>query len=717
VAAALMSAPPARATTLALGDIADNHVIQDTPTTNYGASSKLWVTLKATKTESQPYFLFDLSSVPASAVITTATLGFTALPNPAGTALNTSGVTIYQTATAGASFGELTETWNNRPAAGTTSVSTGPINISSSQTSVAVSVNVASLLRPGMQNTLIMRPQQPTGGWTMPIASKEATASQRPSLSVSYSVTGAPSVTNVGAGNVQTTSATVSAGINPQGYDTTYRFDYGTSTSYGSSVPVPDADIGTGSATVLVSQAIGGLTPSTTYHYHVVATNLGGTTTTPDATFTTAAPPTPPAVGSLSSSNLQPTTATLSAVVNAQGYATTYHFEYGMDLSDPSSVVSVPSPDGSAGSGTTDQTYTQSIRGLSPGATYQWRVVATNVAGTTTSAVLTFVAPQSPVADPVIAAAGDVSCNDGTVSIYYCRQKAVSDLILADPSVTAVLGLGDLQYDCGSLVAYTDPLNYNGTWGRFKSITYPSAGNHDYTFDSPDPDCQGRSDPDPATGYFQYFGNAATPLQPGCTQYCKGYYSFDKGNWHIVSLNSCWAHYMDDAGVIRVDGCLSGTAQYNWLVQDLASVPTSKCVLIYDHYPRWSSGAHGDIADMNDMWNLMVADGVDVFLSGHDHDYERFAQIGANAGGALMNTATPDPNGVRQFIVGTGGAGHNAFAQTYHLSGGDNTSQVRDAHAFGFLKMTLHANSYDWQFVGDPTVSTFTDSGSTACHN
>src|SRR5690348_12160904 len=120
------TAPALAATTLTLGDIGDNHVIQDTPTTNYGTSGKLWVTMKSSRTESQPYFLFTLAGVPANAVITNAVLAFTALPNPAGTALSASGVTVFQTSTAGATFGEYTETWNNRPPPGTASVSTGP---------------------------------------------------------------------------------------------------------------------------------------------------------------------------------------------------------------------------------------------------------------------------------------------------------------------------------------------------------------------------------------------------------------------------------------------------------------------------------------------------------------------------------------------------------------------------------------------------------------
>jgi predicted lipoprotein with Yx(FWY)xxD motif len=79
--------------------------------------------------------------------------------------------------------------------------------------------------------------------------------------------------------------------------DTHYHFEYGTTTAYGTNVPMPDADAGT-QAIVSVSQVITGLQPSTTYHYRIVANNEGGPGMSPDATFNTSeAPPPPPGGG------------------------------------------------------------------------------------------------------------------------------------------------------------------------------------------------------------------------------------------------------------------------------------------------------------------------------------------------------------------------------------------------------------------------------------
>ncbi len=94
-----------------------------------------------------------------------------------------------------------------------------------------------------------------------------------------------PSIDSASAGNVTTTSADLSARVNPNGFDTTYRFEWGTSTAYGTSVPVPDADIGAGSSGVSVATHLSGLSTSTTYHWRVVAQNANGTTTTSDHTF------------------------------------------------------------------------------------------------------------------------------------------------------------------------------------------------------------------------------------------------------------------------------------------------------------------------------------------------------------------------------------------------------------------------------------------------
>jgi len=88
-------------------------------------------------------------------------------------------------------------------------------------------------------------------------------------------------------------------------------------------------------------------------------------------------------------------------------------------------------------------------------------------------------------------------------------------------------------------------------------------------------------------------------------------------------------------------------------------------------------------------------------LTGHEHNYERFAEM--NASGAAIS------QGLREFVVGTGGRSHYPFGTVL------STSQVRNSSTYGVLKLTLHTNSYDWQFV--PVAgSTFTDSGSTDCH-
>ncbi len=95
----------------------------------------------------------------------------------------------------------------------------------------------------------------------------------------------APKVESASSSNETATAATLEASIDPSGFATTYRFEYGTSTVYGSSVPVPDGSIGAGTGAVAVSEAISGLSANVTYHWRVIATSEAGTTTTPDHTF------------------------------------------------------------------------------------------------------------------------------------------------------------------------------------------------------------------------------------------------------------------------------------------------------------------------------------------------------------------------------------------------------------------------------------------------
>jgi hypothetical protein len=290
-------------------------------------------------------------------------------------------------------------------------------------------------------------------------------------------------------------------------------------------------------------------------------------------------------------------------------------------------------------------------------------------------------------ADPVVGAAGDIACdpadanfNGGNGTASACHQRAVSDL-LVQAQLSAVLALGDEQYECSGLSAFGP--SYDPTWGRLKSITYPATGNHEYlTSGGTNCDASGN-----AGGYFAYFGAAAGDPT-------KGYYSFDLGTWHLITLNSNCA---------KVGGCGVGSPQEVWLRNDLAT-HSNTCTLAYWHNPRFSSGGVGNDSTFQPFWQDLYNANAELVLTAHDHEYERFAPQNASNPPALDQM-----RGIREFVVGTGGKTHTAFA-TIRAN-----SEVRNNDTFGFLKLTLHPSSYDWQFVPEPG-KTFTDSGSTACH-
>ena len=294
---------------------------------------------------------------------------------------------------------------------------------------------------------------------------------------------------------------------------------------------------------------------------------------------------------------------------------------------------------------------------------------------------------QSAVAaaepDPVIAAAGDIACDPNDPDFgappgtgANCRDMETSDLLVG-AGLDAVLALGDIQYPC----ANTGLINasYDQSWGRVKSITHPAVGNHEYNT-SANPPCDGL-----ATDYFSYFGASAG--NPG-----EGYYSYDIGEWHIVAPNS---------NCSKVGGCHPGSPQEQWLRADLAANPAS-CTLAYWHHARWSSGSkHGSDPKTEGLVRALYEAGADVVLTAHDHNYERFAP--QDPSGVLDTQA-----GLRQFVVGTGGKSLRDFDAPIA------NSEVR-ASAFGMLKLTLHPNSYDWDFEAIPGEP-FSDSGTTACH-
>ena len=288
------------------------------------------------------------------------------------------------------------------------------------------------------------------------------------------------------------------------------------------------------------------------------------------------------------------------------------------------------------------------------GATLLVTVTASNSAGSDTA----HSSPTATVAeagDPVITAAGDIagSATDGV---------ATADLIHSiDP--TGVLTLGDNAYEDGTLQQYSD--YYDPSWGAFKPRTYPIPGNHDYHTGG-------------GEGYFTYFGARAQAQ----------YYSYDLGSWHLIALNGELDHQ-------------AGSAQEVWLKGDLAA-NSGKCTLAYWHEPRFTSGdVHGNDTSFATLWDDLYAARADLVLNGHNHNYERFAPQNPQG--------QPDQNGIREFVVGTGGESHYGFGTP------EPNSEVRNGDTFGVLELTLHPDSYDFRFV--PVAGkTFTDAGSNDCH-
>jgi hypothetical protein len=286
--------------------------------------------------------------------------------------------------------------------------------------------------------------------------------------------------------------------------------------------------------------------------------------------------------------------------------------------------------------------------------------------------------------DPIIAAVGDIACdpldvnfNNGLGTATNCVQQKTADMA-GSVGASAVLELGDIQYACSGLAAYQQ--SYDKSWGKLKPISHPTIGNHEY-------DTSGGTGCDTtgtASGYYDYFGAAAGPRG-------KGYYSYNVGAWHLIALNSeCTFN----------GGCGAGSPMEQWLRSDLAANP-KKCTLAYWHTPRYASGG-GETTGLDTIWTDLYNAGAELVLSGHMHWYERFAPMGP--GGALDTT-----KGIRQFIVGTGG-------KSLHTNpGAAPNSQIRNTATFGVMKLTLHATSYDWQFL-PVNGGTFTDSGTQACH-
>jgi hypothetical protein len=305
--------------------------------------------------------------------------------------------------------------------------------------------------------------------------------------------------------------------------------------------------------------------------------------------------------------------------------------------------------------------------------------------GTTTGSV-----PSASSGDPVIAAAGDIACspsdpdfNAGRGDASGCQEQATAALMsggqLGGVALSAILPLGDDQYDVGALSDFMQ--SFGPTWGANRGLLHPVTGNHEYLTPA-------------ALGYFDYF-NGPGVVGGASGNRGAGYYSFNVGSWHLVALNS-------NCGVLP-DGCAAGSAQEQWLKNDLSAAKKTHCILAYWHHPIYTSGPEEAATVMAPMWGDLYNAHATLVLNGHDHQYERFAPQNQNG-------QADAAHGITEFIAGTGGRNLVGFTSLAA------NSLVRDASSYGVLQLTLHATSYSWQFV--PTAGgTLSDSGSGACRN
>ena len=258
---------------------------------------------------------------------------------------------------------------------------------------------------------------------------------------------------------------------------------------------------------------------------------------------------------------------------------------------------------------------------------------------------------------PLLVGAGDIA--------YCSRNTDEATARLLDRIPGTIFTVGDHVYPTADAAGFDRC--YGPTWGRHRDRTRPSPGNHEWDVEGGAP-------------YFAYFG--ANAGQPG-----RGYYSYDLGAWHVVVLNS------------NID-MSAGSTQVEWLRDDLAAT-SARCVLAYWHHPRFTSSRRTPNPAVGAVWDALYGAGADVVLGGHEHNYERFAP--------QTPAGTADSaRGIRQFVVGTGGARMHTFGAARGLS-------EKRGITFGVLVFKLHPDRYEWRFV--PAMGgRFEDAGSASCH-
>jgi acid phosphatase type 7 len=286
--------------------------------------------------------------------------------------------------------------------------------------------------------------------------------------------------------------------------------------------------------------------------------------------------------------------------------------------------------------------------------------------------------PSAPV---LFSGAGDIgSCDPGSNPDGTAR--------LLENLGGKIFTTGDNAYGANNGTARDFQDCYQPTWGRtaIKDRTFPTPGNHDYGDDT-------RTE---ANAYFNYFGGNAGPAG-------LGWYSFDYGDWHIISLNSNFSSGRNGGGGGPNVGVGPGSAQMAWLTGDLQA-NRARCTLAYWHHPLFSSGRNGSSTLMRSIFKALYDANADLVVNGHDHMYERFAPQDPDG--------RPDnARGIRQIIVGTGG--HPMMSPVMNRM--PNSERVV-TNQFGILKLTLNADSYSWEFVTVGGGVQDASSGPVACH-
>ncbi len=249
------------------------------------------------------------------------------------------------------------------------------------------------------------------------------------------------------------------------------------------------------------------------------------------------------------------------------------------------------------------------------------------------------------------------------------KTAALVERLIAQYPQAAVFTAGDNVQIGG------EPFEFDGcfekSWGRFKERIHPSPGNHDWLSRN-------------GTEYFRYFG-------PAAGKHGQGYYSYDLGDWHIVSLNS------------NCPGgdCSENSPQAQWLRADLRE-NARRCTMLYWHHPLLDSG----LADVSDaglaFWDIASEYSAEIVVNGHDHHYERFAPLDREGN-------VDRANGIRTFIVGTGGG------WLYDLGEPLAITESRNNTAYGVIQFLLYPDRYEWKF-NPIDGQTFIDAGEGTCH-